>query len=99
MEASNMMALREVVERIVKSLSGKMAAAPAAMTSHEVAILNQCRAALAALPRNCDVGTVQEQYDRHDKYCCNSPHEKTCTSVCIFCYAKWAQMPYEEGGK
>lgn len=54
----NAASLREVVERIVKSLSGKMVDAPAAMTSHEVAILKQCRAALAAPPRNCDMPFV-----------------------------------------
>ena len=50
----NVAALRELVIRIVKSLGDKAEVAPANMTPHEAAILDQCRAALSAPPRNCD---------------------------------------------
>lgn len=50
--------------------------------------------------RNCDVGTADEQCIRHTKWCesradvCLVPKADKCKS----CFAKWAQMPYEEGG-
>ena len=46
--------------------------------------------------RNCDVGTAEEQAKRHRDWC-NSNVCK-CASSCKICFAKWAQMPYEEGG-
>ena len=67
--------------------------------------MQKAKAALSAPPRNCDVGTAEEQYDRHDKYCNSQPTCRKClredaASMCISCFAKWAQMPYEaqEGG-
>lgn len=51
----NAAAMHELVRCIVKSLGGKAEVAPTTMTPHEVAILNQCRAALAKPARNCDV--------------------------------------------
>jgi hypothetical protein len=57
-------------------------------------------AALAAPPRNCDVGTAVEQYERHEAYC--EKQDMYCLNDDIFncrmCFTKWAQMPYEEGG-
>ena len=57
--------------------------------------------ALAAPPRQCDVGTAEEQVKRYDKFC--DIHD--CRSDCpLFkadsCELEWAQMPYEaeEGG-
>lgn len=68
-------------------------------------------AALAAPPRNCDVGTAEEQHARFVSYCdrCDCPmgcdHRKNfvgvlkpeCASI-LTCFIRWAQMPYEEGG-
>jgi len=63
--------------------------------------------ALAAPPRNCDVGTAEEQYARFNKYC-NARHKNDkpnpcgcadrASNPCAKCYSMWAQMPYEEGG-
>lgn len=54
--------------------------------------------ALAEPPRNCDVGTADEQYNRHCKWC-KKMRDCSCTqSMCRECYPKWAQMPYESGG-
>lgn len=63
------------------------------------------RAALAAPPRNCDVGTAEEQEDRFSAFC--KAHE--CTMNCPIkkkwsfkrghqpsCGVLFAQMPYEE---
>ena len=64
--------------------------------------------ALIATPRNCDVGTVEEQIARFDEEClairkrntvepcggclCSSNGEGTED-----CQLRWAQMPYESG--
>lgn len=66
------------------------------------------RAALAAPPRNCDVGTAAEQEVRFDGFCMahkeiSEQGLKVCSDNCPlvkkgFCDLHWAQMPYEEGG-
>ena len=65
-------------------------------------------AALAAPPRNCDVGTVGQQDERFTAFC--NRHFKAvglCDKDCPCrdfnmiggaCSIVWAQMPYEEGG-
>lgn len=66
-------------------------------------ILEIIDAALAAPPRNCDVGTVKEQFERWQAFC--GRHDPVCKGCpcdgpeCsfAFCFAKWAQMPYEDG--
>ena len=60
------------------------------------------RAVLAMPARNCDVGTIEEQLERHRLYCiglctmheCGYNLEKHVTETCKKCFAKWAQMPY-----
>ena len=57
--------------------------------------LDKAKAALAATPRNCDIGTALEQVSRHRIWCkCGGD----CAVSCRMCFAKWSQMPYEEGG-
>jgi hypothetical protein len=65
----------------------------------------ELNAALAAPPRNCDVGTAREQIkrwqafcNRHDDDCTGCPCDAADTWDNTSCFAKWAQMPYEEGG-
>lgn len=58
--------------------------------------------ALAAPPRNCDVGTEDEQIERWQAFC--DKYEEGCTGCpCddrnTFCFAIWAQIPYEGGSK
>jgi hypothetical protein len=63
---------------------------------------DMAKAALSEPVRNCDIGTVDEQYARWDKHCqsmgerCSecSLH-KNYFDLTAECYAKWAQMPYE----
>ena len=60
-------------------------------------------AALAAPPRNCDVGTAEEQAYRMRLYCrSHGVDESGCfrCEKCLFltdekCELAWAQMPYE----
>jgi hypothetical protein len=52
--------------------------------------------------RNCDVGTAEEQYDRHDRYCGMNHKCFKCVDVdnalmgCMTCFAMWLHMPYKE---
>ena len=64
-------------------------------------------AALSAPPRNCDVGTAEEQVLRWRGFCACEKGGVCDGCPCLKnskgvedCYAKWAQMPYEaeEGG-
>ena len=51
--------------------------------------------AISAPPRNCDIGNALEQVSRHRIWCkCGGG----CAVSCKMCFAKWSQMPYEEGG-
>lgn len=68
--------------------------------------LDKAKAALAEPIRNCDVGTAEEQYARHSKWCCHYDidgyMEVACAHPdmnCILCALRWAQMPYDEGGE
>ena len=66
-------------------------------------------AALAARPRNCDVGTADEHTQRFAIFCAShqSATHGICDSNCPFvrcptkvkCLFGWAQMPYSEGDK
>ena len=44
-------------------------------------------------PRNCDVGTVDEQTGRFVDFSCLTSHREV-----VRCATNWEQMPYEEGG-
>lgn len=69
---------------------------------------NDIDAALAAPPRNCDVGTAEEQAQRFDAFCdahkyVGDDGTNWCSTSCpcydsLDCGVEWAQMPYEEGG-
>lgn len=72
--------------------------------------ISVCDAALAAAPRNCDVGTPAEQADRFHRDCrAHRTFFTECSASCPFtsapdinhCQSGWAQLPYEaakEGG-
>ena len=57
---------------------------------------DMANAALSAPPRNCDVGTAEEQFERFDRWC-DSRSIKDCWGVgCRKCIIAWSRMPYEE---
>jgi len=66
-----------------------------------VEIRDIARSALAAPPRNCDVGTVADQRKRYAKICqhncdrCALQDDRALKGGCEF---SWEQLPYEEGG-
>lgn len=59
------------------------------------------------MPRNCDVGTPEEQRERFEKFCSKyeTRHEDEayCSKRCplsgcdsiVLCVLKWAQWPYD----
>ena len=59
--------------------------------------------ALDEPPRNCDVGTAEEQATRLRQYCLDKD-SLDCRHYCMQspkafdCSMEWAQMPYEEVG-
>jgi hypothetical protein len=62
--------------------------------------LDKAKATLAEPLRNCDVGTAEEQMERHYIFCSKNKKCHPDSSRCMMCYAKWAQMSYEsEVGK
>lgn len=72
--------------------------------------IDESKAALAAPPRQCDVGTAEEQAERFHAFC--DGHSSGIGGMCdgncpcfggvdgCHCLCKWAQMPYaaKEGG-
>ena len=71
-------------------------------------VVGEMKAALSAPPRNCDVGTSEEQAKRFKSFCKThlSGTRSICSAQCacvgcrsmFHCLTKWEQMPYEEGG-
>jgi len=62
---------------------------------------NVIDAALSAPPRNCDVGTAEEQAERYMKFCKSYPKCTGCPCVGRMqyhqCEFAWEQLPYNEG--
>lgn len=67
-------------------------------------LIEKTRSALSAPPRNCDVGTAEEQVERWRRYCSSHRSGASCdgcpleTDDSADCYSTWAQMPYAEEG-
>ena len=100
MDASNVKAMRDALVKadaafslIVKS--AWFIEANFYETKEVMDASNAITAALSTLPRNCDVGTVEEQITRHRKWC----KSDNCLPEipCSVCFAKWSQMVYEKG--
>ena len=94
--------MREAFENIAEYAK---AAACHTDDAHLLGYLNQieswAEAALSAPPRNCDVGTVEEQIERFQRFCGTRPCDgctlKNKVNETIDCAIHWAQLPYEEG--
>lgn len=104
---------RSYADRVEKIGTGNVAKLREALQQAKVAILAARKkmgvdnpiileiidAALAAPPRNCEVGTAEEQAERFKFAKCDKlPKCRPWGECCLTCFAKWAQMPYEEGG-
>lgn len=88
MEANNMAATREALKMFVDAYS---------TTSYTLCIenlrpaLQKAKAALAKPPRQCDIGTAEEQRRRYDEW---RNHDKLRAALGKDEF-EWAQMPYE----
>lgn len=99
MEASNVKAMRKALSDACYAMFNFLKTQNGGYEEMANA-LDEAKAALAAPPRNCDVGTVKEQSERLEKLC--DSHE--CASGGSDCPLDdydcnplaWAQMPYEE---
>lgn len=107
MEANNMAAMREALEAVKGAFDSGIIVAvgnyPSAELSEKaVRVVEKVEKALAEPPRNCDVGTAEEQTRRLRANC--EKYKPSCKG-CKFltdiqrenCWLKWAQMPYEKG--
>ena len=103
MEASNVNAMREALVMVKRLFDGRLMWQPDIRKAHEAV-----NSALAEPPRNCDVGTAEEQAERFYSFCkkFQSGIQGMCSPQCpcigcrgmCHCLTKWEQMPYEEGG-
>ena len=92
----NAAAMREALESVRNWCINRLV-----NSSHQVTIeglLSVVNTALSKPPRNCDVGTADEQAERLDRWC-DRKNFKACWGIgCRECLIAWAQMPYEEVG-
>ena len=98
--------MREALEKAdaVLSLISKSAwfiDASFSVTKAVIEACNEIEDALAEPPRNCDVGTPEEQVERFQWFCDTRPCDcctlKNKVNETLDCAIHWAQMPYEEG--
>ena len=92
----NAAAMREALMMAKRLFDGRLMWQTDIRKAHEAV-----NAALAAPPRNCDVGTAEEQEKRYLALCdsnnCSScPVRFKGKTDCVF---TWAQMPYDEVAK
>ena len=101
--------MREALEKVLRVLHCAIVAD--ILKGDDVnSAFNEVTAALSAQPRNCDVGTSEEQAERFYAFCgyhrFQSGIKGMCSSLCpcircrdmCNCITTWSQMPYDEGG-
>ena len=101
--------MREALEKVLRVLHCAIVAD--ILKGDDVnSAFNEVTAALSVPPRNCDVGTSEEQAERFYAFCryhrFQSGINGMCSSLCpcircrdmCNCITTWSQMPYEEGG-
>ena len=96
MEESNIKAMRDALNEIRSRLSylyGRTDGTfepPALKEVYEIA-----GTALSAPPRNCDVGTPEDQHNRFMRFCDSKSMGYCWGRGCRKCMAQWGQIPYE----
>lgn len=99
MEANNTKAMRDALE-CIDSIAKYLEAGTIRDVQHAYRnIQDHVRIALAKPPRNCDVGTAEEQADRFVEFCDEEKGNREHCRNCSLCNAQdcelaWAQMPY-----
>lgn len=97
-DAGNAAAMREALEKIDRIVWDKRRHTKEETEAHRLAT-----EALTTPPRNCDVGTVEEQAERYGRYCDkftrDGMHCETCPCCGKIPFGKcefaWSQLPYE----
>ena len=112
MEENNIKAMREALEQIAnmgEQIDHQLGSSEETVYAfrHERCLahnISECaRAALSAPPRNCDVGTANEQYARIWEFCRRHKDGLRCVDCHIDgvfpknCALIWANMPYDKG--
>ena len=98
----NTAAMREALEHI-KKLAREFSVGNYYISEFPKMLLDVIRPALVAPPRNCDVGTIEEQTNRFRDYCCGKCDGSKCKHAIYMedtiykCAIEWTQMPYELG--
>ena len=94
----NAAAMREALNQIreLLSIGGKP---DTSMCIRYEAAYQIAKEALSAPPRNCDVGTAEEQAIRHKRFCDGKGMKYCWGRGCFKCFAAWEQIPYEEEAK
>lgn len=102
METGNVKAIREALESVRNWCLNRLV-----NSSHQVTVeglLSVVNTALAKPPRNCDVGTAEEQARRYEELCDSHTCGSICSGSCCPLYDydcspfAWEQMPYEARG-
>ena len=108
MEASNVKAMREALLMILGTVDHLQTRFDIPKLDYEEILeLKQiAEAAISSTPRNCDIGTVEEQAKRFHSFCKSNkqPGDVYSCERCQLnsiedCELAWSQMPYEEGGE
>lgn len=100
----NAAAMREAVETALTTIRGVINGTIARTNNSVFDCRDKLKAALSAPPRNCDVGTAEEQTHRMLLYCKSHGVDESRCFRCKgcplltadICELSWAQMPYEE---
>ena len=95
-------ALRQISRIAVEMTNGTMGHVPVTRAEVDDWAMRICDIIGAVeQPRNCDVGTFEEQRKRFKAFCRDRQYG-LCDGCPVvrngFCTLYWAQMPYEEGG-
>ena len=96
----NAAAMREALLVVKRLFDGRLMWQPDIRKAHEAV-----DAALAKPPRNCDVGTAEEQYARVRAFCKRHKVGLRCVDCPVNgvlpknCALIWSQMPYDEVAK
>lgn len=105
MEVNNIASIREALEKISEQFFEGCDGKHYAQLNESA--YQRIQAALSAPPRNCDIGTADEQAQRYDKLCEGTECVKCpvhalwhhyfeiCKNGRVSCGLMWAQMPYE----
>ena len=92
-QVGNAAAMRDALLNVKGLFDGRITCQKAIREAHEAVT-----AAISAPPRNCDVGTPEDQHNRFMRFCDSKSMGYCWGRGCRKCMAQWGQLPYEEGG-